>query len=555
MTPCTYTLKGQLGNWMYSAGPLGPTGKKSAELIGDLFLVGTRGKCCAVLTDRQLTIERFDGRGIRLGLGAIDRMRHLKAPILPSGTILLGLLAIYLGVTTIVHPWKWVTIGIGISCLIGNAISRYSILAIETSNGDRHLISGNEGSLLKLCLMVDRVRHGSSIDEATIGLESLETELPFFPALSDAKGSIGKDENLTPLGSDIGLLPLPPKTEEFPAEQMPQNNLMGFFDNLDGAGKNFADSAEDVVPAAEESVTPKLNAYERAWGGRQAPPWYSEKSLDSESKGRMDTALSDAAQGLDLFANGGLFDTEYSEKEPNDGTMDGWDSGFEEVNDGIPNSLSRSSSQMIKMAHDKFGAPDKPFSRAILPPPTEEAVREECRAGIVKQARAKQELRAKMQSNFSRPGNLEDYPALNRLVASTMVSSRIDMRGVSGSSQTGSWLSRLLKPRNDVAKRSRANDEFSKTPSSSFQTAQRMRLRSDQDHQTKVGSMVGNTERPSPGGSAKDTLDLIVERMAKGEEPVPKILASQGESLRFSQLKATSSVEDPHPIPGLRRLG
>jgi hypothetical protein len=269
----------------------------------------------------------------------------------------------------------------------------------------------------------------------------------------------------------------------------------------------------------------------------------------------MDTALSDAAQGLDLFANGGLFDTEFPGKESNDGITDGCDSGFEEVNDIIPNSLSRSSSQMIKMAHDKFGAPDQPFSRAMLPPPTEEAVREECKAGIVKQARAKQELRAKMQSNFSRPDNLEDYPALNRLVASTMVSSRIDMRGVSGSSQTGSWLSRLLKPRNAVAKRSRANDQVSETPRASFQTAQRMRLRSDQGHQTKVGSMVGSTERPSHGGSAKDTLDLIVERMAKGGESGPKILASQGESLRFSQLKATSSVEDPHPIPGLRRLG
>ena len=113
----------------------------------------------------------------------------------------------------------------------------------------------------------------------------------------------------------------------------------------------------------------------------------------------------------------------------------------------------------------------------------------------------------------------------------------------------------MLKPRNDAAKRSRAHNEISKPPNPSFQTAQRMRLRSDQGHQTKVGSMVGSVERVSSGGSAKDTLDLIVERMAKGEESGPRILASQSETLRFSQLKATSSVEDPHPIPGLRRLG
>ena len=73
------------------AGPKGPTKEKSSELIGDLFLVGARGKCCAVITERQLTIERFDGKGVRLDLAAIERMRHLKAPILPSGVSFLGL--------------------------------------------------------------------------------------------------------------------------------------------------------------------------------------------------------------------------------------------------------------------------------------------------------------------------------------------------------------------------------------------------------------------------------------------------------------------------------
>ena len=44
------------------AGPNGPTKKRDAELIGDLYLVGARGKFCAIITERQLTIERFDGR-------------------------------------------------------------------------------------------------------------------------------------------------------------------------------------------------------------------------------------------------------------------------------------------------------------------------------------------------------------------------------------------------------------------------------------------------------------------------------------------------------------
>ena len=112
------------------AGPNGPTKKRDAELIGGLYLVGARGKFCAVITERQLTIERFDGKGVRLDLGAIERMRHLKIPMLPSWTILLGIIAIYLGVTTIFSPMNWMEIGLGASIIISNILSRYSILAI-----------------------------------------------------------------------------------------------------------------------------------------------------------------------------------------------------------------------------------------------------------------------------------------------------------------------------------------------------------------------------------------------------------------------------------------
>ena len=153
------------GFGMYLAGPKGPTEKKNAELIGGLYLVGTRGEYCAVLTERQLTIERFDGKGVRLDLAAIDRMRHLKVPILPSGAMLIGAIAIYLGITTFAWPWNWLAMATGVMALVANILSRYSILAIETGSGDRHLVSGDEGSLLKLCLLLDRLRHGSTIEE------------------------------------------------------------------------------------------------------------------------------------------------------------------------------------------------------------------------------------------------------------------------------------------------------------------------------------------------------------------------------------------------------
>ncbi|GIS51404.1 MAG: hypothetical protein Ct9H90mP26_1910 [Methanobacteriota archaeon] len=62
----------------------------------------------------------------------------------------------YLGITTIVAPISWLAVGTGASIILANVVSRYSILAIETGSGDRHLVSGSESNLLKLCLIVDR---------------------------------------------------------------------------------------------------------------------------------------------------------------------------------------------------------------------------------------------------------------------------------------------------------------------------------------------------------------------------------------------------------------
>ncbi len=65
---------------MYSAGLTPGQDEERSELFGNLSLVGSGGKFVAVLTRRQLTLERYDGHGIRLSLGSISRMRHMKVP-------------------------------------------------------------------------------------------------------------------------------------------------------------------------------------------------------------------------------------------------------------------------------------------------------------------------------------------------------------------------------------------------------------------------------------------------------------------------------------------
>ena len=541
------------------AGPMGPTEKRRSELVGGLYLVGARGKFCALITERQLTIERFDGKGVRLDLSAIERMRHLKIPMLPSGSILLGLIAIYLGITTIVAPMSWLAVGTGASIILANVVSRYSILAIETGSGDRHLVSGSESNLLKLCLIVDRVRHGSPIEEALLGLENLESEVPVFPSIRGSTGLLGQES--------IVSLPeyFPPvnisqeRKEDLQVETRLDREEMSEFFDFPSMGdfskpKEVDDSeiGESIRPDVPVSST-KQNAYERAWGVTEAPNWYKEKEKDRVSDSRIDTAFSDAAKGLDMFAPGGLFDSEVTtESVGNDMGLFDFDQDVVSVEE---EDRVRSSSQMIKRAHEEFGAPSEPYSGALLPPPTDEAVRQECRAGVVRQARARQELRNQGSSELAiQAANLEDYPALNKL-ASTMSGTRATNSNRS-SGASGGWLSRLLSPSISLHRRGSGKRASSEIETERFQTSQHMRLRSDQDHQAELTSRIRAMRNTNIGTStAKDKLDSIVRNLSGERNEQAIMIDGPNDSLKFSQLKPTSSKDDPNPLPGLRRLG
>ena len=69
---------------MYSVGLTPGQDAARGERVGTLRLVGAGGKVVAGVARRQLTLERFDGHGVRLSLGSISRMRHMKVPLFPA---------------------------------------------------------------------------------------------------------------------------------------------------------------------------------------------------------------------------------------------------------------------------------------------------------------------------------------------------------------------------------------------------------------------------------------------------------------------------------------
>ena len=517
----------------------------TSELIGGLNLVGTSGNFCAILTEQQLTLERIDGRGIRLELKAIDRMRHLRAPMLPAGTIFLGLILIYLGFTTIVQPLNIISIIAGLGIVGMNIISRYSILALETNSGDRHLISGTEGNLLKLCMMVERIRHGSSMIEARLGLEGLETEIPTFPALQDAKGVLGLGQKNSP--ELTGLI-----ESEF--LNLPKQKKGNFENSDDVAIVDSNDATEFSLIKSEDSVKSRsgLSAYEKAWG-QPAPHWYSERNIDEINNNRLNSAASEAAESLDLFADGGIFDDSPVETQ-NDEFLSNFQENYE-----VQKSVS-SSSQMIKNAFDKYGEPEESYM-SHLPPPTEIAVRDECKAGIVKQAMAKKELK---NNNISRRMEskkaLGDYPGINKLASSMGVGRSVNI-GSEGVKKSTNWLGRLLGGgtnnfQNTISKRKSGNENIliDHKNKHRFQSSQHIRLRSDQEHQAQIRNRIIRMNSELKNSHGQKALGKILTRVSVSDEL--RLNSDNADNqLRFSDLRATSSEDDPHPLPGIKRLG
>ena len=558
---------------MYSVGLTPDRDEEKSELFGNLSLVGSGGRFVAVLTKRQLTLERFDGHGIRLSLASISRMRHMKVPLFPSGTVPLGLLAIYLGTSVLMPPYAMVAMAGGSLTLLGYVLSRTSVLAVETEAGDRHIISGSEGVLLRLCLMVDRVRHGSTIEEARMGLEHIDAELPAYPAFTDAGGGLPEPKGLLELPEEESFLATVPEPEShftgFSAPTPPSTTAPAAASTEPIFPWESEVVAADTVPTYEPPSVPQeeaRSAYERAWGREEAPQWYEEKPAGS----RIDSALGEAAVGMDLFGEGGIFDAEtpasYSPPTTPPPTAShpapetGVGSYINAAGPPVVEARQPTSSQMIRRAQGRFGETG-PYTGPSLPAPTDSALREECRPGVVKQARARQALLGSGGSSQSvlDASSLEEFPGLSR-IATSMSSGRVRAPRRKAFRKP-SWISALLGAttpaiRNtDGTYASEYSDEDGQEARSGtrFQSSQHIRLRSDQDHQADVA--VRARQGPAdPPASAKDAMDRLVGRVSGEEERVPTELTGQDGGLRFSQLRRTSSKGDPHPLPGIRRL-
>ena len=552
---------------MYSVGHKPDRTEGDSELIGGLSLVGMRGSFVGILNQRQLTIENRIGQGLRIDLESISKMRHMNVPILPNGTPIIGGITAVIGYSILVPPLGWIVSAAGVLVSLTYFRLRSSVLVIEDGDKSRHMIGGREGSLMRLCLMTDRLRRGSSIEEARSGLEKIENELPMFPAFQDAGGMPA-----------MKALPWPPSPPEIELDII-QTNLghnsiymeeekSEFEGNSDFVFGGLGSINEEArIGFGMSEISPEfpttnpsensISAYERAWGREETPSWYREKEPVTEVSSR---DVSDYSETTDIFGFGGMFDSEHKE-ELETVSQFGFESSFdmrptEEITQRPP-----SSSQMIRRAHNQHGFPKSDYRDQLLPTPTEEAVREECVPGIVRQARAKKADSVKyLTGPDSESNDLNDYPGVSSLVAS-MNGGRFNKDLVVSGRRKTSWIESLLRPKSRT--RYRRDDSYVSqygdidgtfdSGQSRFQSSQHIRLRSDQDHQADIASRPAPPSEQSPV-SAKAALDSVVERVSSGKNRAPKQLTMPSGGLKFSQLRKAPTKGEKHHIPGVRRL-
>ena len=551
--------------------------------FGNLSLVGVGGKFRIEITQRQLVISNDVRKGIKLDLGSISRTRSIDIPAVPGGVIIWGSAAFYLGATFLIPPLGYAVSLLGGLSVLSHFVFKSPALVIETNIGDRHIIQSrlnDQEVLLKVHMMIEKVSNGQSVRDAK---NSMEREFRFE-----------KKENISPKA----LLSAPDLDNLVPEVDKEIQTIESFVslpnDNYETMNFNLFDEQDSIIGSQyKETIVPEktfneiqtTSAYEQAWG-RNEPEWYNEK----KPVNRLDSALEDVTETMETdifgFGAGGLFDAEpakssftepvnYSPPSTSAGpghyitnqnnVTENTNSifGSEYNNQEITTRRSMSSAEMIRAANGLTRSPINDYSETrALPEPTDEAVRTECRPGLVKRAKAQQSLYRKAEAiaSLPAPADLRDYPGLSK-IANSYGNGRLSLRKQPNKEKKVGLIEKLLVPRHrnyerrylDYSSEYGDPDGIQASETSRFQSKQHLRIRSDQEHQADISNRISRMNNTEPS-SAKDALNKVVNRVSRGEEHSPTELNSGQPLLRFNQMRRTSNNSDEGHLRGIKRL-
>ncbi len=435
--------------------------QRGHEVLATFRLAGIGGGIKGILNEKSLLLERRDGKGLRVDINSILRVRHHHTPMIPQGLTWIGFITLILATRVLSGPIQIYALAAGAVTIFTWLMGRKPTLCIDTKQGDRHMLHGPDSLLLRTQMMINRLCDGKSIEEAREGLENVQSN-PNFPTISPLEvvkfesaaieaETIEEGELLPEVGifdeadleqalkamyhGNAGEIPEPMPAENSPTiESNPATESFSSESPADNAGRGLLDRARTSLievrsendgwqqqqkldnwsrpweqPSTANSA-PQPNedsAYERAWG-RNEPQWYSEKRGEPET--RIQSALSDAKEEGGVFFSGSMFD----DPEPSQTTDSGiFGNMFDTPSSSeIPPPIARPeptptwSGQAIREAIPATNA-----LATTLPEPTLHALREECTPGVVAAARIDVPI-PEIQPQPTSNQNLSEYPAL-----------------------------------------------------------------------------------------------------------------------------------------------
>ncbi|HJM41525.1 MAG TPA: hypothetical protein QF514_04790, partial [Candidatus Thalassarchaeaceae archaeon] len=121
------------------------------------------------MNERSLLLERRDGKGLRVDIDTIRRVRHHHTPMIPQGLTWMGIITLILAARVLSGSIQIYALFLGASTIFAWIIGRKPTLCIDTKQGDRHMLHGPDSLLLRTQMMINRLCEGKTMEEAREG--------------------------------------------------------------------------------------------------------------------------------------------------------------------------------------------------------------------------------------------------------------------------------------------------------------------------------------------------------------------------------------------------
>ena len=449
--------------------------QRGQEILTTFRLAGIGGGVKGLLNEKSLLLERRDGKGIRVDIKTIRRVRHHHIPVIAPGLTWIGFITLILAARVLSGPVQIYALAVGAITIFTWLMGRRPTLCIDTKHGDRHMLHGPDSLLLRTQMMINRLCDGKTLEEAREGLEEIQRNSNFpsvaplipEPAQSMLVEEDSKEAELLPeigifdesdleqalkamYNGDAGTLPEPkPVSESQVVDAQPATESFASESHADHAGKSLLDRARNSLYETRSESTEWKNqqnldkwskpweqnntethtaissqdsAYERAWG-RNSPDWYCEKQ-NPPPENRFQSALVEAKEEGATFFSGDMFDNLESQTTDTGIFGNMFDSPAPaSISDPQPLQQPDPTPTWSGQAIREAMPPPTNTLVTTLPEPTRNAIREECTMGVVAAARVADPAEPKPEAVEQQSG-LEDFPAIGALFRNTHKSPR-----------------------------------------------------------------------------------------------------------------------------------